>query len=110
MTNILIEWTEDEFDDQYPLLTNHLNRNASWAFGDTSGCLFETYGDEFAFVRRQDPRYVWTFLDGDDGDQYVVSGQHFVNRIGYLISKVPDTEGIFVEVRIPSSDSTEADR
>jgi hypothetical protein len=107
---VQLEISEDEFDEQYPLVTNHLNPNASWAFDDTGGCLFETYGDEFAFVRRQDPRYVWTFLDGDDGDQYVVSGLHFVNRIGYLISKIPVPEGMFIEVRIPSSDSTEDDR
>jgi hypothetical protein len=110
MTNILIDWTEDEFDANYKLRTNHLNPNASWAFGDAGGCLFETYGDEFAFVRRQDPRYVWTLLDGDDGDQFVASGMHFVNRVGYLISKVPVPEGVFIEARIPSSASTEGDR
>ena len=78
---IHLEITEDEFDARYPLVPNHLNPNASWGFGDSGGCLFETYGEELAFVRSQDQRYVWTFIDGDDG-QYVVSGMHFINRIG----------------------------
>jgi hypothetical protein len=108
--SIHLEISEEAFDEQYPLLTNHLNPNASWAFSDTGGCLFETYGEELAFVRQQNRRYVWTFLDGDDGDQYVASGLHFVNRIGYLISKVPVPDGVFIEVRIPSPASTEGDR
>jgi len=101
MTPTFIELTEDEFDKQFPLLTNHLNPNASWAFGDGPGCLFETYGDELAFVRAQDTRTIWTFIDGDDGECYVVSGYHHVNRIGYLISTRPVPDGTDIEVRIP---------
>ena len=96
----LINITEDEFDATYSLLPNHLNPNASWAIGDGPGCLFETYGDELDFVRRQDPRTVWTFLDGDDGNQLVVSGYHYVNRIGYLISTTPIPEDQSIEVII----------
>ena len=95
------ELSEEAFDADYPLVPNHLNPRATCAFGDAGGCLFETYGEELAFVRQQDPRCIWTFLDGDDA-QYVVSGMHFVNRIGYLISKVPVPDGVFIEVRIPS--------
>jgi hypothetical protein len=98
---IRLEISEDAFAAHYPLVPNHLNPNATWAFGDAGGCLFETYGAELAFVRQQDPRCVWTFLDGDDA-QYVVSGMRFVNRIGYLISKVPVPDGVSIEVRIPS--------
>jgi hypothetical protein len=93
--------SEGQFDDRFPLLTNHLNPNASWAFNDSNGCLFETYGPELEFVRSQDDRTVWTLVDGDDGDLYVVSGYHFVNRIGYLISTVPVPEGTDYEVHIP---------
>ena len=71
----LINITEDEFDATYSLLPNHLNPNASWATGDGPGCLFETYGDELDFVRRQDPRTVWTLLDGDDGNQFHQLGE-----------------------------------
>lgn len=102
MTTTFIEITEDEFDSQYPLLTNHLNPHASWAFNEDRGCLFETYGEELAFVRQQDPRKVWTLVDGDDGDLYVISGCHFVNRIGYLVSTVPVPEATDIQVHIPN--------
>ena len=102
MTTTLIEITEDDFDAQYPLVTNHLNPHASWAFNDDRGCLFETYGQELDFVRRQDPRTVWTLIDGEDGDLYVVSGCHFVSRIGYLVSTVPAPDGTDIQVHIPT--------
>jgi len=102
MTETLIELTEDEFDHRFHLLTNHLNPNASWSFGDSgAGCLFETFGEELAFVRRQDPRTIWTLIDGEDGDLYVVSGFHFVNRIGYVVSRELVPDGMFIEVHIP---------
>jgi hypothetical protein len=100
MCDMCIELTEDEFDTRYPLMANHLNPNASWTYGDGPGCLFETYGQELAFVRQQDPRHVWTLTDGDDDNQYLVSGFHFVNRIGYLVSKVPVPEGTDIQVCI----------
>jgi len=101
MTNRTIEMTEEEFDDQYTLITNHLNPHASWVYGDRPGCLFETYGEEFEFVRRYDPRKVWTFVDGDDGDMYVISGLHYVNRVGYLLSRDAVLENTAVQVHIP---------
>jgi hypothetical protein len=108
MTETHIELTEDTFDEQYPLLTNHLNPNASWGYGESGGCLFETYGEEIRFVKEQHPRTIWTIIDGDDGDLYVVSGYHFVNRVGYLISINPVPEDVFIEVRTPMAADDEA--
>jgi hypothetical protein len=101
MSEQLIELTEDEFDVRFPLVTNHLNPSAGWGIGESGGCLFETYGQEFDFVRQQHQRRVWTLVDGDDGDMYVISGLHFVNRIGYLISQESFPENTTIEVRIP---------
>jgi len=101
MTHILIELTEDEFDDRYPLIENHINPSAGWVYGTGRGCLFETYGDEFAFVRRFDPQRVWTLVDGDDGDMYVLSGLHFVNRVGYLLSRELVPANVTVQVHLP---------
>lgn len=103
MTETGITLTEEEFDAQYPLVENHLNPHATWGFVAGSGCLFETYGEEFEFVRRQDPATVWTLVDGDDGDWYILSGLHFVNRVGYLISREPVPAGTSIEVHIPLS-------
>jgi hypothetical protein len=100
---ILLSLTEEEFDVRFPLVENHLNPQATWAFGDGRGCLFETYGEEFEFVRQQDPARIWTLVDSDDGDCYVVSGLHFVNRVGYLISRDPVPSGTVIEAHIPMS-------
>jgi hypothetical protein len=100
MTDNFIELSEDQFDELFPLVQDHLNPTSSWAFGDDPGCLFETYGEELEFVKRQDPLTVWTLVDGDDGDLYVISGPHFVNRIGYLVSTVPVAEGVTMQVHI----------
>jgi hypothetical protein len=97
-----IHLSENEFDEQFPLLTNHLNPAAGWAIGDDRGCLFETYGEEFAFVMQQDRRCVWTWIDGDEGDMFVISGLHFVNRIGYLVSEHPIPDGTTIEVHLRS--------
>lgn len=103
MTDTFIELTEDEFDARFPLVPNHINPSAGWAIGDGGGCLFETFGDEFAFIRRQDPLKVWTLIDGEDGDTYLVNGPHFVNRVGYLLSTVPVPKGVTIQVHLPMS-------
>jgi len=89
MTETLIELSEDAFDATYPLVPNHLNPSAGWATGEGAGCLFETYGEELDFVRGQDPRTIWTLLDGDDGDLYL--------------------DGTFIQVHIEMDTETEAD-
>lgn len=103
MTETFMELTEDEFSDRYPLVPNHINPSAGWAIGDTGGCLFETFGEEFDFIRRQDPRRVWMLIDGDGGDMYVISGLHHVNRIGYLLSTLPVPEDVCIQVHLPTS-------
>ncbi len=101
MSDNFIELAEDEFDDRYTLKPNHLNPSAGWAIGDAGGCLFQTYGEELAFVRQQDPCTVWTLMDGDDGDINLLSGYHFVNRVGYLVSAVPIPAHVTIQVHLP---------
>jgi len=112
MTETFIELSEDDFDATYPLVTNHLNPSAGWVIDEGPGCLFETYGEELEFVRKQDPRTIWTLLDnddGDDGDLYLVSGYHLVNRIGYLVSTVPAPVGVNLQVHIRMEREDESD-
>jgi hypothetical protein len=104
MIETFIELSEDAFATTYPLVPNHLNLNASWGDGEGTGCLFETYGEELEFVRRQDSRTIWTLLDGDDGDLYLASGYHLVNRIGYLISTVPVPNEVSIQVHIKGAE------
>jgi hypothetical protein len=107
MTATVIDMTEDEFDAAYTLRPNHLNPNASWAIGDGPGCLFEISLEEIKFVRRQNPRTIWTLLDGDDGNLHLVSGYHLVNRVGYLITTIPVPQDVLIRVCIPMSQDIE---
>lgn len=104
MTVKYIEITEEEFALQYPLIENHLNPSLVWELGLQSGGIFETYGDEYQFVRQQDPRQVWTLTDGDDGQMFLQSGVHFVNRVAYLISQRAVPAGVEIQVAISTNE------
>ena len=80
-----MQLTEAEFD-AIEFIENHLDDNASWG-----GTMFETYGDEYEFVKSQDPQKIWTYIDTDNGIA-VVAGWKYINRIGYFISKHPWTD------------------
>jgi len=78
--------TEEQFYEQFELIPNHIDNNASF-----SGDMFETYGEELEFVRElAKQKRVVTIIEGDEG-MYYTSGMHLVNRIGYLITKNPIT-------------------
>jgi hypothetical protein len=52
--------------------------------------MYETYGSEVAEVmatNAKHPDRVWTFVQGDDEDCFIVEGFHFVNRLGYYITR-----------------------
>jgi hypothetical protein len=63
-------------------------KNTISKYPDDSLIHFETYGEEFDFVKEQDPKTIWTEVDGDEGT-YIMSGYHFVNRIHYYITENP---------------------
>jgi hypothetical protein len=91
--------TEDEFYEIYKPMRNHLDpdmeppEDAPWG-----GCMFETYGKEVEFVSRQDPRCIWTLVEGDTGNMLIMSGYHWVNRIGYFVATTPVPEGQRINV------------
>jgi hypothetical protein len=79
--------TEAEFDERFMPHKNHLGGNGSW-----DGCMYETFGEEDAYVRQvaeNTPLVVWTQVSDDDGELVVVNGWHSVNRMGHLICAVP---------------------
>ena len=91
-----IELTFDEWCEQYKPIKNHIDTNASF-----DGEMFETYGDEVAFVKEQDPAYIWMYGDGDDGGMYIWSGEiacggenygAYVTEIGYTGKTVIEIE------------------
>lgn len=98
--------SEDKFYEEYNPQTNHIVRASTdksiadediCSFG---GTMYETYGEEEAYVRemaKKEPKRVWTVLDCD-GELIIAAGFHFVNRMGYIITeKEWDNELLEVE-------------
>jgi len=89
-----IDWGQelDSWEEKYKPVYNHNADNPIW-----EDYKFETYGKDLEFVRAQDPRCIWTLVEGDDGNLYITNGYHFVNRLNYIVTDVP-FEGEFLEV------------
>lgn len=87
--------TEDEFYEKFHPVTNHIDNNASF-----SGCMFETYSPEidFVFDLAKKEKRVWTIIEGDDDTMFYVTGFHYVNRLGFLITKETYEEEIEVQL------------
>ncbi len=92
-----IEMDFDEWFDTYKPIPNNIDKNASF-----DGHMFETYGDEVAFVKKADPNHIWTYGDGDDGGSYIWNGWSFVNRIGYFITEVPCPPDTTIQIKVSS--------
>lgn len=81
-----LEQEVDKWLETYKPITNHLNNDSGWIINEKA-IMFETYGDEFDFVKSQPDNHVWTWVDGDEGTA-IVAGMAFVNRIGYFVTEV----------------------
>ena len=92
-----IEMDFDEWVDTYKPIPNNIIEDSSF-----DGTMFETYGDEVAFVKKADPAYIWMYGDGDDGGTYIWNGWHIVNRIGYFITEVPCPPDTTIQVKVSS--------
>lgn len=79
-----------EFERRFPLVANPFDdAEPAWQNDDDEGCLFETYGEQLAFVQARHELEVWTVMDDDT----VQSGYHVANRSGYLVSRVRRARG-----------------
>jgi hypothetical protein len=54
----------------------------------SNGKMFETYGEELEYLKTVDPKYIWTYVDGDMSS-LLLAGYHYVNRLGYYVTEVP---------------------
>jgi hypothetical protein len=90
-----IEMDFEQWVETYKPISNHIDTNASF-----DGLMFETYGDEYEFVKSANPNCIWMYGDGDDGGSYLWSGWGFVNRIGYFITEVPFPEDTVIQVTV----------
>jgi hypothetical protein len=115
MEKTVLTITEDEFYEKYKPIDNHLDSNASW-----DGKLFETFDDEllYCFELSQKENRVWTIVecddvewepdeDDDDDDEtyepsclYIMSGFHYVNRIGFIVTENPFDRDIEIKLEL----------
>jgi hypothetical protein len=51
---------------------------------------------EWEEVKDLDEHYVWTIVDGDDGNMYADPGFHIVNKVGYTVTEQPWSDDEFV--------------
>jgi hypothetical protein len=102
-SNTFIEQTFEFWLEEFKPITNHIDPHASFDDENGGGIMFETYGEELEFVKKQDPRCVWTYGDGDDGGGYIWNGYHYINRLGYFITEVPCPENTTIQIQVDES-------
>ena len=94
--------TEDDFYAKYNPIKNPFYENPEDCAFD--GCMFETYGPELEFVvdtrtTNKNKLQIWTIIEVED-NMYYLSGYHFVNRFGYLLTPELVEEGTEIEVKL----------
>lgn len=70
------------FIKTYKPVENHIQKEEGYY-------MYETYGEELEFVKKQNPNNIWTLIESDNGKLYIVYGLHLINRFGYIITKKP---------------------
>ena len=100
--NTFIEMDFDEWVATYKPIVNHIDSNASFQDESGSGLMFETYGEEYEFVKSSSPENIWMYGDGDDGGSYIWNGWGFVNRLGYFITEVPCPPDTDIQIKVSS--------
>ena len=95
-----MKWSE--WVEKYKPIKNHITKypdpNAEFE-------MFETYGDEWEFVKSQDPKYVWTEIQGEMS-MLLVAGIAYVNRLNYYVCKEPwetGDEQVLISVEVECS-------
>jgi hypothetical protein len=59
----------------------------------------KTFDIDFDPERSLPNECVWTVLNSEGGDQWVIPGIHYLNRVCYLMTKVPHND-LTIEFRI----------
>jgi hypothetical protein len=94
-----ISW--ETFEEKYNPQINHILKQKYPKDDPTGltgwgGIMYETYGDEYEYIRemaQKHPNRVWTLVDGDDGELVIIAGWHYVNRMNYVVTEKPWNTG-----------------
>lgn len=82
------ELDENEFVQRYRPIKNHLdpNANPNLTYG-----MFNTYGEEYDFVKATNEDRVWSYIDGDFVTVILPGIAGGSDRLGFYITEVPWT-------------------
>lgn len=81
--------TYDEWEETYLPVTNYTEHSYN-------SRMFETFGDDLAFIGSCDKLHVWTLVSTDTGKDAIIEGMRFVNRLGYFVTVRPWSEPVEV--------------
>ena len=76
--------TFEEFIETYKPQKNPFVQDSSY-----DGHMFETYGVELAHVREYGNKNIWTIINCENEESWIIPGFHFVNRLGYILCEIP---------------------
>jgi hypothetical protein len=96
MTSTHKNLSVEEFENQFTPITNKVIGGTNTNM-DELYTMFETYGPDLEFIKKQPNNKIWTMLDCD-GNMVLVSGYHFVNRMYYMITEQPCPDDTTIEV------------
>jgi len=65
---------------------------AQYEIWDSLG--LESFGSDLDLVRQLPSENVWTVLEGENDTQWIVPSLRIVNRICYLVTKIPHNEAV----------------
>lgn len=87
--------------DKWKTLYKPVKNPATTENESFEGTLFETFGEDAAFVMEQPQDKIWTLIEGD-GFHGIQAGLHIANRMGYFITELPwEVHDIEIDLEIP---------
>lgn len=75
------EITFDKFVEEFRPIKNTISFDSPY-----EEYMFKTYGEELEYIKLFKNEAVWTIIE-DSGREWLIPGYHFVNRVGYMISR-----------------------
>ena len=99
----IAEWLE-----KFKPIANHLDENASWQDETGIGIMYETYGEELAFVKSMTQHdKVWVMYDTANGGVEISNGIYLGQPIGYFVTQEPYNQSTHISVTvIPDNEET----
>lgn len=76
--------TYEKFVEIYKPIKNHIIQDTPY-----NGYMFETYGNQLKYIKESGhtDKHIWTLLECDNEERWIVPGYLYVNRLGYFITE-----------------------